>query len=364
MIIPGGIATGKDNIGVPVLERLVRLLSTQFDVTVFSLFKTNEDFVSNTFELVDVSAGSLYWKFRKCYRAFRTRHKQRQFHIVHGFWALPSGFLAVLIGKRYGIKSIVSVLGGDAISLPQINYGQLRRRLPRKLVLWTLANADDVITLTRYLWDNLLKAGMRHRHVNVIPWGIDVSQFKYSMKAMDRPVRFLHVANLHPVKDQVTLLKAFKIISDKSDATLKIIGDGILSTEIRRLSSELNLNDKVTFVDPLPYNRLPEHYSTAHILLHTSLSEGQSEVVTEAMSSGVVVCGTAVGLLYDEPRICISVKVGDYEDLALKVLQLLGEDTDRMDRLKQDARRWASEHDLHWTSGMYANLYTNKTSIT
>ncbi|MEP6735244.1 MAG: glycosyltransferase [Chryseolinea sp.] len=356
LIVPGGIATGKDNIGVPVLERLVRLLSIQFEVTVFSLFRTNDDFVANTFELVDVSGNGSLSKFKKCSDAFRNRHHKKPYQVVHGFWAMPSGFLAVLISKRYGIKSIVSVLGGDAISLPEINYGQLQRWLPRKLIVWTLANASEVTTLTKYLWDNLLNVGLGKRKVNVIPWGIDVSQFSYSTKNIGSPVRFLHVANLHPVKDQFTLLRAFKLISESSNATLKIIGEGVLSAEVRKLTTELNLDNKVSFVDPMPYEKLAEHYAIADILLHTSLSEGQSEVVTEAMSSGVVVCGTAVGLMYDKPEICVGVNVGDYESLAMKVLQLL-KDTQRMNQLKKEAHIWAMEHDIDWTTKMYAALY-------
>jgi glycosyltransferase involved in cell wall biosynthesis len=228
--------------------------------------------------------------------------------------------------------------------------------LPRKLVLWTLANSDEVVTLTKFLWDKLLQAGLKQRQVNVIPHGVDTLQFEYSVRPLSRPIAFLHIANLHPVKDQLTLLRAFKIISNKVDATLKIVGEGILAQEIRKLVFDLGLNGRVAFVGALPYGEIPYHYSTADFLLHTSLSEGQSVVANEAMSSGVIVCGTAVGLLYDEPRLCISVEVSDYENLALKVLQLL-DDPGRMNQLKRDGYRWATAHDLNWTTQRYAALY-------
>ena len=94
------------------------------------------------------------------------------------------------------------------------------------------------------------------------------------------------------------------------------------NAKVKALAASLNINN-VSFIAPLPYEQLPAYYSKADILLHTSLSEGQSEVVTEAMSSGVLVCGTKVGLMYDEPSCCVAVDVRDHVALADRVLEIL-----------------------------------------
>jgi hypothetical protein len=149
LIIPGGIGTGHNNIGVPVLERIVTHLSKKFHITVFSLFKVNEGYKQNDFELVSISGANTLIKIVKFIIFFIREHRKKKFQVVHGFWALPSGFLAVLTGKIFRIKSIVSVLGGDAIALPQINYCQLQTYSSRKFILWTLDNAEEVISLTQ-----------------------------------------------------------------------------------------------------------------------------------------------------------------------------------------------------------------------
>jgi glycosyltransferase involved in cell wall biosynthesis len=355
IIIHGGIGTGKDNLGVPVLERLVRLLSRDFEITVFSLFEVNRDYRPAGFELVDVSHRASPIRFAKLLLKVRQRHKRKRFRVIHGFWAIPCGIFAVILAKILNVKSIVSILGGDAVALPEINYGQLQRPLLRKLILWTLIRADAVVVLTKYLLDNLRKAGLKRKNIQVIPWGIDTELFMFQSKHMGNPIRFLHIANLHPVKDQDTLLRAFKLISENIPAVLTIIGEGALEAKLKSLVSELNLNN-ITFIAPLPYEQLPGYYQKADILLHTSLSEGQSEVVTEAMSSGVVVCGTKVGLMYDEPSCCVAVKAKDYISLAAQVVKLLNDPTTLVET-RNKARRWASSHSIHWTVDQLSKLY-------
>jgi hypothetical protein len=116
VIIPGGIGTGKHNAGVPVLEQLVRMLSADFNIAVFQLFPRNKGYTTEGFELVDVHSSFLIIKVLKFFVYLLRSHRRRKFKALHGFWALPGGLLAVVAGKVLRIKSIVSVLGGDAIA--------------------------------------------------------------------------------------------------------------------------------------------------------------------------------------------------------------------------------------------------------
>ena len=356
IIIPGGIGTGKNNIGVPVMEQLVKLLSGNFEITVFSLFKINSDYTPVGFTLIDCGNSNFIRRAIKFYLSFKKLHKKGKFHVLHGFWALPSGLLAVVTGKIFNIKSVISVLGGDAISLPEINYGQLRNGLPRRLVLWCLSRANEVICLTQYLLDNLKKAGFKRTDVKIIPWGIDTSLFTFREKSLSHPVKFLHIANLSPVKDQTTLLRAFKIILDQLPSHLTIVGEGIDEQSVKKMTHDHGLEDKVTFKGLMPYEDLVSCYHQADVLLHTSLSEGQSEVVTEAMSCGVLVCGTKVGLMYDQPTCCISVPVGEADKLALEILKVLN-DPERINTIKRNAYARTSAYSIRWTTEEIGRLY-------
>lgn len=357
IIVPGGIGTGQANIGVPVLERIVKLLAAEFEVTVFQLFPVNNGYEPKGFRLVGIVSSNVVWKAVKLFFIFWRLHRKKKFHIVHGFWALPSGFYAVLLGKLFYIKSIVSLLGGDAVSLPQINYGQLRSFIPRKLVFWTLRHSAETISLTQYLVDNLAKFGYEGREIKVIPWGIDTSIFTFRPKPLPDRIQFLHIGNFNEVKDQETLLNAFCLINKNIPAHLTIIGEGYLEMKVKSLVKNLRLEDSVTFLTPMLYELLPDIYHRSDILLHTSRSEGQCEVVTEAMSCGVVVCGTHVGIMYDlHPACCVTAPVADFRSLSERVLALV-KDPERVSELRKAAHHWASQHSLSWTVDQLTLLY-------
>jgi glycosyltransferase involved in cell wall biosynthesis len=358
IIIPGGIGTGRDNIGVPVLEQQVKLLACRFDVVVFSLFKVNEDYHADGFEIVSISGKSFPLKAIRLFNAFRKFNGRKKFDVIHGFWALPCGFFAVTLAKYFGSRSMVSVLGGDAISLPQIGYGQLRKFVPKNLVRWTVKNADCVTALTRFLAENLRRAHITRSDIQIIPWGIDNHQFAHTPIAISYPIQILHIGNFSPVKDQLTMLQAFRILSDKVDCRLTIIGEGTLQQELETWIHSNNLADKVTIKPPVPYEELSVFYKRAMVLLHTSLSEGQSEVVTEAMSAGVIVCGTRVGLLYDFPELCVAVPVKEPDTLAKEVLRLI-KDEKRIDAMRKAAKDWAYRYNMAWTVERTGDLYRN-----
>jgi len=139
-------------------------------------------------------------------------------------------------------------------------------------------------------------------------------------------------------------------------AKLTIIGEGILEQSIKALVAELHLTDKIIFTGLIPNNQLPEFYHKADILLHTSLSEGQSEVVTEAMCCGILVAGTQVGLLYDLQNCCIPVKIEDDYSLAQAVLSIV-RDKVKMKEIRERAHSWANAHSIQWTLERIKELY-------
>jgi glycosyltransferase involved in cell wall biosynthesis len=262
----------------------------------------------------------------------------------------------VVLGKALSVKTIISLQGGDAVSLPEVSYGQLRGWMPRQVAFWTMRNANVLISPTHYLIENLRKLGFRRADIKLIPLGVDVSFFTFQEKAVGQPVQFISVGNLNPVKDPVTLLKTFREIAGQIPCHLTVIGEGVWEEKIKSLAVEWNVSHKVTFLGLLPYESLPACYQKADILLHTSLSEGHPIVAEEAMSCGVLVCGTRVGLLYDLKQCCISVPAGDHDSLATETLNVIS-DPGRMAALRWAARKWAEAHSITWTVDQFRDVY-------
>jgi glycosyltransferase involved in cell wall biosynthesis len=144
------------------------------------------------------------------------------------------------------------------------------------------------------------------------------------------------------------LVKAFASIAKQRHAELRIFGEDFLNGSIQKLCKELGVESQIEFLHVIPYHQIPEQYAWADVMLHTSMSEGQSMAITEAAASGVLLAGTRVGLLHDLGDECgLIVEVGDFEGLAAKVLNAL--DNESWNKKVQKARDWTDSHDLQWT---------------
>ncbi len=178
---------------------------------------------------------------------------------------------------------------------------------------------------------------------------MDKNLFRFMKKERGPSLHIIHVGHLTPVKDQSTLLRAFALIIKRHPAELKIFGADHMNGAIQKLCKELGIENNVQFLSMIPYHQMPEHYAWADMMLHTSLSEGQSMALTEAAASGVLIAGTNVGLLYDLGEDCgMTVEVGDFEGLAAKVLAIT-DDTESWNKKIKNARQWTDAHDLQWT---------------
>jgi glycosyltransferase involved in cell wall biosynthesis len=360
IITPGGIGAGYFSQGYPPLVNFIKKLSREYDITVYSIHAVDPDFVPGNFNLRTISRFIVPSKIRSILLMvlFLFDHIRNSYSLIHSFWIYPAGTLGVVLGKVLSIPSMVTVQGGEAAALPQINYGNMTRPWKKKITLWTCEKATCLNSISQFLADELNKHGLKRKDAVVIPFGPERTIFNPVNKETESEcLRIIHVANLTEVKDQVTLLKAFDLIVKHQTAELRIIGEGTLSEKLKALTTEMRLDHCVKFFGVLPNKELPQHYAWADIMLHTSLHEGQSGVVMEAMSSGVVVCATRVGVVYDlGEKFFVCVNVGDYKELASQVINIW-KNQERFNEVKKNALQWALTYDASWTASEYRTLY-------
>lgn len=360
IIIPGGIGGGNFLQGIPVVEDLVQRLSESFEVTVYSLVKTDPAYTPKNFVLRHTHAHyklPVMWRIFLCSLQFVFDHLRHRYRLVHGIWGHPPGRMAVILGKLFGIPSVVSIRGGEAANVPEINYGNLRHPRIRNITLWTCRHATVLTMLTRFQLSALQQAGMMRKDYQIIPNGVNETIFTFSHKVLQPPYHLIHIANLNPVKDQPTLLKAFQLIAAKADCYLKILGDGESMDLLKNLAGTLGIADRVEFTGAVQNKALPAHLHWAHLMLHSSLYEGQGVVLAEAAACGVVVCGTKVGLIADwGEQCCLPVAIGDYIAMADKVLGILA-NRQEYERLQQNAYGWTKNHSAANMAKSFKNIY-------
>jgi len=102
------------------------------------------------------------------------------------------------------------------------------------------------------------------------------------------------VGRLAETKGQDVLLKAFARVCEKYPKSWLIItGKGRLEPELRALSAELNIHERVVF---LGYRTdVPEVMKTFDVFVLPSIAEGLPGALLEAMATGLPVIASSVG---------------------------------------------------------------------
>lgn len=134
--------------------------------------------------------------------------------------------------------------------------------------------------------------GVRADKVCTIRNGIDVRRFAYQGPNGEGPA--LIVARLSPEKDIDTLLRAAAlVVAQESAFRLEIAGDGPCLSALRQTCTALGLDEHVRFLGQV--REVPALLARARLFVLSSLSEGISLTLLEAMARGLPLVATRVG---------------------------------------------------------------------
>src|SRR5437899_965881 len=102
------------------------------------------------------------------------------------------------------------------------------------------------------------------------------------------------VANLSPIKDHATLLRAVALLTPKwPDLHVVLVGDGPCRSTLEQLVCGLDLGGRIPFAGV--WDNGPQHGQLLEVSVLCSLSEGFPNTLIEAMAQGVPVVATDVG---------------------------------------------------------------------
>lgn len=273
---------------------------------------------------LDKPPGHGYKLYPKLYRLFRELRPA----IVHtrNLAALESMFPAWAAGVPVRIHGEhgwdMSDPGGSNRTLQWV------RRAYRPFV-------GHYVAVSRALEQYLARLGVPPQRVAQIYNGVDVQCFH---PAADRkPVAGCPfggsgewllgtVGRLQPIKDQLTLVRAFIRVMElaplrKQRTRLVIIGDGPLYSEAKALLKGAGL-DSLAWM-PGERNDIPEILRSLDCFVLPSLAEGISNTILEAMATGLPVIATDVGgnaELVESGRTGDLVPAADVEALAQRIL--------------------------------------------
>jgi len=223
-------------------------------------------------------------------------------YVLHGHWAFPSGYISYLISKILKRKFIVTVHGSEIPLLEKFSF-------LKKIVINSLNKSSGVITSNNYLKNKLISMGVNEEKILLIkpiPNFVEHQSDKQKLKKFSENFTtsnnkiILFVGRLTEVKGTEYLIKSLPEVKMKN-IHLIIVGDGILSEELKNLSKKLHLEDKVTFFGAANRTELGLLYDISDVFVLPSIvdsrggTEGTGLVIPEAMESGLPIIASSVG---------------------------------------------------------------------
>ena len=176
--------------------------------------------------------------------------------------------------------------------------------------------------------------GCAPKKINIVPNGVHMERFSHIPELADHggPITIGAVVRVVPIKDILTLLRAFAIVKrEMQDAQLVVMGgleeDPDYVAVCHRTVRMLGLED-VTFTGSVP---VAEYLPKMDILVLSSISEGQPLAVLEGFSAHRPYVTTDVGccreLIYGDSNDTLGtagavVAPMDYESMAYEILRL------------------------------------------
>ncbi|HKW94458.1 MAG TPA: glycosyltransferase [Methylomirabilota bacterium] len=193
--------------------------------------------------------------------------------------------------------SAARLAGTPVVIASQRDMGNLRSRGQQSIHSIVLGLATHVLVNSDAIAARLAgRRAARRGRLAVIPNGLDLARFAPAAEASSgrAPMTVATLANLRPEKGLLQLVEAAAVVTRKAPhARFVIWGDGLLRGDLDALIRARGLTGIVEM--PGPTGQPEVALKRCDVFVLPSLSEASSNVVLEAMGTGLPVVATRVG---------------------------------------------------------------------
>lgn len=232
--------------------------------------------------------------------------KKRRIDIIHSH-RYKENLLAFLLAKAIGVKRLITTMHGLSEPLSTLASTLTYERnankpvsLKTKIDYYMLNNYfTKVVAVSKEMKNTLIqKNGFKEEKVEVIYNGIPLPKnLNLNLSLNLKSNGSFHigtVGRMVPVKDFNLFLEiAAEIKKQVNNIRFSILGDGPLKEQLTEKVKELNMQNIIEFISPMP-DPMP-YYQSLDLYLNTSLHEGIPLSILEAMSCGRPVVAPKVG---------------------------------------------------------------------
>ncbi|MCH2133543.1 MAG: glycosyltransferase [Phycisphaerales bacterium] len=239
------------------------------------------------------------WRYGRYALSFQTVYaaaaavNQEPFDIVHCHFG-PAGVIGAMLQDMGLLRGplVVTFYGHDVTRYPLKRGSDVYDRL--------FDRAELVLALDPVMQQRLVDLGAPAERVEIHPLSADSRLFTPTADpAGIPPLRVLSIGRFVEKKGFVDGLKTIAILRQRGlDVRYQLAGDGPLDGTLRRLATDLGLDDVVEFLGYVSHEQVPALLAGAHVLLAPSVraadgdEEGTPTVIIEAMTAGLPVVAT------------------------------------------------------------------------
>lgn len=208
--------------------------------------------------------------------------------VVHTGYVWQVGILA----SRFDLHPHLSMAWGSDILTDPDNSSYKRNLVTEVLRQCDHIQCDAEVVKKKIMNDY----GNSDEMITVFPWGIELDIFKKSDKAQSRKKlnltsdKFIAIFTRHleKVYGVSYMLEGFKQFAEnKEDVLLLMLASGSRVNETKKFISDNHLESKIRLIGNVPNAELPCFLNAADVYLSTSLSDGTSLSLLEAMACGL-----------------------------------------------------------------------------
>jgi glycosyltransferase involved in cell wall biosynthesis len=289
----------------------------------------------------------------------------RGFDLVHSLFEFPLCLVAARSAKKARLPFLMGAQGSHGVRpLTYFPEKYLVKRCYRRARFIVVPSVFTRTMMEQY-------AGERYR-MEIIHNGVNFPRFQKEVGAASLrekhqgKIVLLTVGGLWGRKGHELTLRALqKVVQVRRDVRYVIVGDGNNRERLQALTAELGLNDFVEFAGRKSGDDLVRAFQASDIYVHTPVVtddlkfEGFGIVYLEASACGKPVVATDAGGIRDavlEGKTGLIASAGDVDGIADRLLKLCGDPALRQ-RLGEEGRRYAEQHDWNRIAEQFLNLY-------
>jgi len=206
-------------------------------------------------------------------------------HLIHAHWAIPTGLIGVFVGSLLRRPLFVTVHGSD-LRLAMEGPFHLKR-----IFLYVCKRAKHIICVSDLQKREIEKKGIQGERISFYPMGIEEEFLEVGRNRKREPngriITIVSNRNLLPIYNVSLLIRAIPmVLREEPEAKFFIAGEGPERENLEREARVLGVERSIEFLGKVPHEQMPDLLALTDIYVSTSLYDGTSVSLLEAMASG------------------------------------------------------------------------------